>query len=111
MISSSIDRGQRILAAKTFHSSCANLGETLVCHPDKVIELCRIFDMIDGFEVKPWDDLDDNPFVLENLRRGKTSKGVRRAPPFHACHSELVEENSESHSGDCIQSNDVTISY
>lgn len=109
MISSCIDRGQRILAAKTFHSSCANLGETLVCHPDKVIELCRIFDMIDGFEVKPWDDLDDNPFVLENLRRGKTSKGVRRAP-FSTPATRIVEDNSESHSGDCIQSNDVTIS-
>jgi len=78
-ISPPIDRAQRILAAKAFHGSCAQLGEALVCQPDKVHDLCSIFDMIDGYEVRPWHDLEDNPFVEENLGRRK-SKKIERAP-------------------------------
>ena len=68
-ISPSIDRADRILAAKSFHGSCAHLGEALVCHPDKVRNLCKIFDNVDGYKVVPWDGLDDNPFTEESLCR------------------------------------------
>lgn len=66
-----IDRTERILRAKKFHDSCAELGETLVCHPEKVHDLCGIFDMIDGYSVVPWENLDSNPFNEENVRNPK----------------------------------------
>jgi hypothetical protein len=72
-----IDRIERILRAKEFHESCAELGETLVCYPNRVRNLCKIFDMIDGHSVVPWDNLDDNPFTEENLRKPKVKKEPR----------------------------------
>lgn len=78
-LSPSIDKVKCILAAKSFHRSCANLGEALVCHPDKVRDLCRIFDMVDGYNVVPWDGLDDNPFTEESLRRGRETVQDRRS--------------------------------
>ena len=73
-VSPDIDRVERILGARTFHRSCADLGESLVCHPDKVRSLCKVFDMIDGYSVLPWDNLDENPFTAENLLRKKDGK-------------------------------------
>lgn len=80
-ISPDIDRSQRILAAKAFHSSCTQLGESLVCYPDKVRELCKIFDMVDGEKVSPWEDLDANPFIEKSLRRRKSKKEERPVHP------------------------------
>ena len=95
-ISPDIDRVQRILAAKAFHSSCEELGEALVCYPDKVRDLCKIFDMIDGYSVVPWDDLDDNPFTEENLRRGKSKKKEQASRPVVNGHSPDVPSDTST---------------
>jgi hypothetical protein len=69
-----VDLIERILCAKKFHDSCAELGETLVCYPEKVRDLCGIFDMIDGYSIVPWENLDNNPFKEENLRKSQVTK-------------------------------------
>jgi hypothetical protein len=52
--------------------------------------------MIDGYNAVPWDDLDDNPFVEENLRRGKSKKKERT--PRSVVNGQSSESTSERRS-------------
>jgi hypothetical protein len=54
---------EKIALAIAFRRSCCHMGENLKCFPEKVVELLRIFDKVDGYQSTPWDDLDENPFV------------------------------------------------
>ena len=58
---------ERLEQSIEFHESAIDLGETLVCFPDKVAELLEIFDGIDGYEAQPWETLSSNPFIRGNL--------------------------------------------
>jgi hypothetical protein len=91
-----IDRVERILLAKKFHESCAELGESLVCYPNKVRNLCKIFDMIDGYSVLPWENLDDNPFTEENLRKPTIQKEPRKLKTVMEVADAPVDGHSES---------------
>ena len=50
-----------ITLAINFHDSCQKLGEKLVCYPDMVGTLCKVFDGVDGFDVIPWDIIEIEP--------------------------------------------------
>jgi len=58
-----IDRESRIRMSLDFNKSCGDLGERLICFPDKVKGLCEIFDQIDGYSTGVWKDLPRNPFI------------------------------------------------
>jgi hypothetical protein len=62
--------GRRIRMAVAFHESSMELGEELVCYPDKVQELQNVFDGVDGHVSAPW-DAHSNPFTRENLELWK----------------------------------------
>jgi hypothetical protein len=58
--------GRRIRLAVAFHDSSMELGEELVCFPDRVQMLQRVFEGVDGHASAPW-DAQSNPFTRENL--------------------------------------------
>ena len=78
----------RISLAMNFNDSCRTLGEDLVCYPEKVEELCKIFDEVDGFRVEPWEGLRTHPlnfsesvdvgsnFLYENATSTKGNVGT-----------------------------------
>jgi len=51
---------QRIRSAILFHESYLTREETLVCQPDKIASLLKIFDEVDGCSLKVWKGLGDN---------------------------------------------------
>ncbi len=57
----------RIEMAIDFHQSCANMGEALVCFPDKVKALCKIFDGVDGYNSSPDETIDERGLTMGNL--------------------------------------------
>lgn len=59
---------RRVKMATEFNLSSMNLGETLECFPDKVRELISIFDGVDGYESLPWENLNENPFLLKKMQ-------------------------------------------
>lgn len=70
----------RIEKAVDFHQSAMDLGETLECFPDKVALLLEVLNGVDGYEATPWDALDSNPFIHQNLiqHQRKLKKDCRR---------------------------------
>jgi hypothetical protein len=51
-------------------ASSKDLGEELVCFPDRTRELCEVFDQVDGYPSDVW-DLESNPFTRENYAKLK----------------------------------------
>eukprot|EP00980_Cylindrotheca_fusiformis_P013993 scaffold3651_cov104-Cylindrotheca_fusiformis.AAC.1 len=80
-----IDAKERIQTAISFHDSAADMGESLVCFPQKILELCIIFSFVDGYEVTPWESLGDKAFTEKNLARwrkeSKTKINVKTPAP------------------------------
>ena len=78
----SIDWPVRIRKTIEFARSCSNLGEQLVCFPDKVRALCEIFDGVDDYSMETWRSLDSDPFTAENIRKrrelAKLTAGMAR---------------------------------
>lgn len=66
---SDIDWSSRIRGAIDFAKSCSDLGERLVCFPEKVRAICQLFDRVDGYPSAVWASLDSNPFTAENRRK------------------------------------------
>jgi hypothetical protein len=64
-----IDAKERIQTAISFHNSCSDLGETLLCFPEMILSLCNLFSFVDGYEVAPWESLADKAFTPNNLAR------------------------------------------
>lgn len=65
--------GRRIRLAVAFHESSIELGEELVCFPDRVQMLQRVFEGVDGHASASW-DARSNPFTRENLEVWKLNK-------------------------------------
>jgi len=62
------DWSRRIYQAITFNQDCKYQGESLICFPEKVKDLCEIFDAVDGHSFGSW-NADDNPLALCNMGR------------------------------------------
>ena len=48
---------ERMELALEFNETYKYLGEELVCRKEMIYGLCKIFDGVDGYLAKPWDDL------------------------------------------------------
>jgi HrpA-like RNA helicase len=68
------DAKRRIRMALEFHRSCADLSEELVCFPDKVNALCKLFNDLDGHTTSQWDSLEERSLTRDNLLRWKHEK-------------------------------------
>mmetsp|Transcript_15561 Transcript_15561/g.23901 ORF Transcript_15561/g.23901 Transcript_15561/m.23901 type:complete len:1923 (-) Transcript_15561:159-5927(-) len=72
---------EKILQAIEFNEYCKGLDEKLVCHPDLVIRLLSIFNLVDGHECHPWDDLcnkEDGSFGYNTNKPGKKKRANNR---------------------------------
>lgn len=95
---------ERVMLAVNFHLSSVELGESLECFPRKVSELLSIFDDIDGYESRPWDTLDTNPFISHNLNKHQKSFQQGRATRFFHKESSMMDADADSESSDCDRS-------
>lgn len=93
------DREDRIRRAVAFHESCSDLGESLICHSEKVKELCALFDLVDGYEGSVWDSLPDNPFVKDNLAKHRASSSTNRESSRNA-----IKRNDRMKQQDTVES-------
>ena len=71
----------RVEEALDFHAECMELGEVLVCQPDKIKRLCDLFNEVDGHSMTVWKGYDavltdDVAFV-----RPKSSRKTSQKPP------------------------------
>jgi len=71
------DMVKKILQAIEFNESCKELDEQLVCHTDLITRLLSIFNLVDGYECSPWDDLHDEARVQPS-KVGKKKRSRRK---------------------------------
>lgn len=62
-VTNAIDWRSRVKMSIELARSCANLGEQLVCFPEKVKILCALFDGVDGHSTPVWPNLMSDPFI------------------------------------------------
>ena len=89
----------RVELAIDFNHSCTkDLGKQLVCFPDKVFLLCKIFDLVDGHSVAPWDDLTHTSHLHSkaSLSSGNSSA---RASVENGDGTNFPEENNDGFDG------------
>jgi hypothetical protein len=74
----------RLEQASDFSDSCSSMEEKLVCFPEKIRELCELFDGVDGHALSPWESIDDESLTTENLKKWqwerKTSTSEEQQP-------------------------------
>ena len=58
-----IDWSSRMKMSIELARSCADLGEQLVCYPEKIEMLCAVFDGVDGHPTEVWPNLKSDPFI------------------------------------------------
>jgi hypothetical protein len=82
---------RRIKMAVSFHEATMDLGEELVCFPDKVKYLQQVFDGVDGYDSETW-DAHSNPLTGSNLRKWKYEHKKLRFKPKEPTRSQEEEE-------------------
>eukprot|EP00536_Pseudo-nitzschia_multiseries_P013275 jgi/Psemu1/290763/fgenesh1_pg.555_\ len=68
------DLKDRLQQAIMFHEASLSMGENLVCFPNKISELCKLFDGIDGCNVSPWESIAEESLTAENLCKWQKEK-------------------------------------
>jgi len=63
------DLKNRLEQAVAFHESASSMGEKLVCFPEKIRELCKLYNMVDGHNLSPWGFLEEEGLTIENLKK------------------------------------------
>jgi len=58
-----VDLGSRLKMSLQFSRACDDPDSQLICYPERVKELCRLLDGVDGNKVRAWPKLDSDPFV------------------------------------------------
>ncbi|MGK3734430.1 MAG: superfamily II DNA/RNA helicase [Bacillariaceae sp.] len=56
----------RLRLANVFHQNSLSMGEKLACFPDRIIQLCALFDGVEG-ELTPWESITEEALTMENL--------------------------------------------
>lgn len=74
---------ERLEQAIAFNESSMGMGENLMCFPEKVAELCNLFDGCDGTTMTTWPSLTDESLTLENLRKWIHE---RKTQPYNQVH-------------------------
>ena len=57
----------RLGQAIKFHHDSMSMGEKLVCFPEKIRELCELFNGVDGHTLSPWESIAAEALTTENL--------------------------------------------
>lgn len=70
-----VNAKHRIKMAFSFHESCAEMGEELVCFPEKIDALCTLFDSVDN-RLSPWESLEERALTAENLKLWRLEKKI-----------------------------------
>ena len=83
---------EKIELALSFRASCQHLGEELKCFPEKVVELLRIFDSVDGYQSIPWEDLDCNPASTLRPLPSPGSKPRKLTQPISEYRKDVASE-------------------
>jgi hypothetical protein len=76
---------ERLHQAALFHEHSLGMGESLKCFPDRIIELCKLFDSIDGESFYPWESLVAEALTEENLSqwRAESKKSTTEINNFY----------------------------
>jgi HrpA-like RNA helicase len=75
------DAKGRIRMAIEFHKSCSEMGEELVCFPNKIDALCKLFKSVDGYDTSRWESLEEKALTSTNLRRWQQEKKTTYKSP------------------------------
>ena len=59
----------RLKQATIFNNNSMQMEEKLVCFPEKIRELCKLFDGVDGHTLLPWETLDEESLTADNLKK------------------------------------------
>ncbi|CAB9523236.1 Probable ATP-dependent RNA helicase spindle-E [Seminavis robusta] len=99
-VPSPIDWESRVRMAIDFSRSCTNLGEQLICFPDKVSQLCAIFDGVDGYEMEVWPNLKSDPFIpmteSERKQRDMVLAGLQHPVESYSRMESAASESSSN---------------
>ena len=86
---------EKIELALSFRDSCQHLGEELKCFPDKVVELLRIFDSVDGNHCVPWGDIDCNPSFSFPSVPSPGTKARKLTRPVTEYRKDVASQNAQ----------------
>ncbi|CAB9524055.1 Probable ATP-dependent RNA helicase spindle-E [Seminavis robusta] len=64
---------EKIKEAIAFHRSCSTQGESLLCFPSVVIDLCKLFDGVGGRELEPW-NIAECSLTANNLKQWRRER-------------------------------------
>jgi HrpA-like RNA helicase len=87
---------ERLLRAIEFNEQAKLMGESLKCCPDKVNELCQLFDMIDGKTFSLWEQLKEEALTEGNLSRWRHESKTSVSELKYTCRP--VADDSVNHS-------------
>lgn len=89
---------KRIDAAALFDASCMDMGEPLMCFPEKIGKLINLFDRVDGASITPWETLEEEALTASNLKKWRYER--RTTPQLEAPdRSDVVANEACSHDG------------
>ena len=96
---------EQIKRAIAFHGACEQLGESLLCYPEMISELCKIFSGVDGHEMTVWESIGETAFTEENLlkwrddaKRRTEERKQARTPDSKAKTSSSSQDDTPSKS-------------
>jgi len=89
---------ERVVNALSFHKSCMKLGETLECQPDRIFDLCEIFNGVNGQPMATWDgyDLSLKAAATSLMPISINKKINRRVSNHEDSQSEAASQNKEA---------------
>lgn len=64
----------RLQHAVAFNDTSLSMGEKLVCFPERINELCKLFDGIDGHNVSPWESIAEESLTAENIFKWRNER-------------------------------------
>jgi hypothetical protein len=86
----------KMMYAAMFNESSLEMGEKLVCYPDKIQELLNVFDGIDNSKLSLWDEIYEESLTEKNLlkwtKERKTAVKVPR--DYHIPVSDVIPDNT-----------------
>jgi len=87
---------ERLEQAALFHESSMQMGETLVCFPEKIDELCRLFDGIEECTFSLWDNFWEEALTKENLSawQKERKQGARVERDYHVPVADTVAQEA-----------------
>jgi len=86
---------ERLLLATVFHKSSFSMGEKLVCFPERINELCKLFDGVDGYRVSPWESITEEALTMENLNTWRMERKTTTKREYNRCSTSFSDEKNK----------------